>query len=268
VKTKALLEGMRRLGYDAVNVGERDVRSGWAEFVERTGPSKLRFTSANLVRQDDMRPVLPPHLVLDVADGKGGKRRVGVIGVVRYNPLFLKTGPDETNMVIDHPKERVEKEVRALREKGVDLIVLLAAMHQPDAQRLATEIDGIDYILGSYGGVFHNTPLVNDETTLFYCGNKGQRVGEMRLFFEAGKARPSHEAHMHFLTATYPTDATMLEFVNSVPAKPETEQSELGERILAPLRPGGSRARMTNASLPPLSGGPVTETRAVVPARR
>lgn len=225
MKTGALLEAMRRLGYDAVNVGERDMRSGYAEFVQRTEASKLRFISANLVRQDDQRPVFPPHAVVDLDDGRGGKRRVGVIGVLRYNPLFLKAGPGESNMIIDPPDKRVEKEVAALRAKDVDTIVLLAAMHQTDAQRLATEIPGIDYILGSYGGVFHNAPLRNGDTELFYCGNKGQRVGELRLFFGEGDTGTTHEARMHFLNASYPADEAMLEFVNSVPAKPDSHES-------------------------------------------
>ena len=38
---------------------------------------------------------------------------IGVIGVVRYNPLFLKAGPGETSMVVGHPTEYVKQSVEA-----------------------------------------------------------------------------------------------------------------------------------------------------------
>lgn len=218
VKTQALVEGMNRLGYHVANVGERELKTGWEDFVARTEDAAFPLISANIVREDTGKPVLPPHHVVTLTDADGTERRVGVIGVARYNPVFLKTGPDDSNLVMAQPVDRVREEVRALEKKGVDLIVLLAAMHKQDVRAVLREVPGIAVAIGSYGGVFTAAEEREGESLIVYSGNQGKRVGETRLFLdEAWKVERASTA-MHFLTRQYPHDQEMLDYVNAVPA--------------------------------------------------
>lgn len=212
VKTKALLEAMENLGYQAVNVGERDVRLGYEEFRAVSEGRKLEFVSANIVNQETDEPIFAPHAIIRAksADGKEQKK-IGVVGAVRYNPIFLKAGPGESSMVIAPPAKRVAREVEALKKKNVDAIVLLAALHKADALKIAEEVPGIDYVFASYGGMYTAEPESVGDVRVFYSGNRGQRLIENRIFLDK-KNEPL--TRVHFLNREYPFDQEMLDFVN------------------------------------------------------
>ena len=218
IKTKALLEGMARMGYSVVNVGERDVKMGFETFKRRTADSKLPFISANIVRASDMESVFPAHIVLDaVSPDNQARSRVGVIGVARFNPVFRKAGPDGDQIVIVHPIERIQREVKALEEKGVKTIVLLAALHKDDAGRIADEVPELDFIIGAYGGHYSRTAEQVNNARIVYSGNQGKRVGVTRVFLTLQDELAFQRTKVHFLTRTYPAQQEMLDFVNAVP---------------------------------------------------
>jgi 2',3'-cyclic-nucleotide 2'-phosphodiesterase (5'-nucleotidase family) len=218
-RTDALLEAMQRLGYQAVNVAERDVRLGYAKFVERTAEVEIEFISANLIREDTKAPLFKPHLLLDVvsADGKT-KRRVGVIGVVRGNPLFREPGPGDSVMVIDDPVTRVRAEVESLRSQGVDAIIVLAALHKFDARKILEQVEGIDFVLGSHGDTVTPRPERYGDGWVMYGGNHGSRIVEARMFLDG---RAQDFARVHYLSNSYSFDPEMLDYVNSIYNDPE-----------------------------------------------
>jgi 2',3'-cyclic-nucleotide 2'-phosphodiesterase (5'-nucleotidase family) len=192
---------------------------GYAEFARRTRGSPFTYVSANIVDRKTDKPIFDPHTVVEVASPDGGKSvRVGVIGAVRYNPLFLKAGPDGGSIVIAHPLERVKREMEALRKENVDVVVLLAALHKNDAISIARAVPGIDYVLGSYGGLVTRGAEKEGDTTLLYCGNKGQRIGESRVFLRRGGATKivGEFNKLHMLSRQYPSDHDMLDFVDSL----------------------------------------------------
>jgi 2',3'-cyclic-nucleotide 2'-phosphodiesterase (5'-nucleotidase family) len=231
---------MEQLGYRIVNVGERDIRMGYSEFARRTEDSPFTYLSANIVDRKTQEPIFEPHTVIEVvAPDSRGKVRVGVIGAVRYNPLFLKAGPDGGSIVIDHPLKRVKLEMEALRKKNVDVVVLLAALHKNDARAIAREVPEIDYVLGSYGGLVTRGAEKEGDTTLLYCGNKGQRLGESRVFLEKDDARElaGQFNKLHMLTYHYPSDREMLQFVDSLKSeKPAATAPAESSRSSEPSR--------------------------------
>ncbi len=216
VQTKALLEGMEKLGYAAVNVGERDVQRGHAAFLELCGTRKFPFVSANIVRADTKAPVFAPSVVVEAAaSGEARRWRLGVIGAARFNPTFRHPGPEGSEMVIIAPREVVAREIETLRAAKVDLVVLLAALPREDARRLAQEVPGLDFIVGSYGGDYTTTKERQGNTWIVYSGNQGKRLGETRVYLREGTIE--QDTKLHTLTAAYPSDETMLGFVQSVP---------------------------------------------------
>ncbi len=205
---------MNRLGYRAANVGERDLVMGYDEFRRRTAGAKFEFVSANVVRKDDGKTVFEPYTVLDVAR-KGGKPfRVGVIGVVRFNPIFLKAGPDGSNLVIARPEDQVAKFMPELRDKA-DVVILLAAMHEDDARAVVKAVPGIDLVVGAYGGMFSTREEREGDVLMVYSGSQGKRIGETRLYLDGGKIADSR-TYVHFLNASYPGDPEMDRFVETI----------------------------------------------------
>lgn len=208
---------MQRLGYLAINVGEREVRQGWEAFAEVTAGAELPFVSANIVRESDGTPIFPARRIVEARSADGTSvRRIAVIGAARYNPLFRKDGPDGEPIVIVHPKEAVAAQLAALEGEAVDLVVLLAALHKEDAKRLVEELPGIDYVMGSYGGAFSTRSELVGDTRLMYSGNRGQRLSESRLYLSEDGSIEREQSRSHFLTAQYPANKPMTAFVDGV----------------------------------------------------
>jgi len=209
---------MDRLGYDVSNIGERDVRQGYARFAERTRDSKMRFISANIVDKATQKPIFDSHAIVEVASPDGSQTiRIGLIGVVRFNPVFQKDGPEGQPMAIVHPVERVREEVAALQAEQVDQIVLLGALHRDDSKRIVAAVPGIDFVIGSYGGLFTSAREQEGQTWILYSGNQGKRLGSTRVYLGDAGEVVDQETRLHFMTERYPADPEMLEFVASAP---------------------------------------------------
>ena len=239
VKTRALLEGMARLGYQVANVGERDVMAGYDELAERAKGLPLKLVSSNLVRQDTKEPAFAPYTVLKLSGGKGRKDvRVAVLGVVRFNPVFQKAGPTGTNLVIAEPQAVLQKLVPEVR-KQADVVVLLAALHRDDARGIAMAVPGIDFVLGAFANTISGTEdeLAGDATRLRYVGNQGKYVGENRVFLSPEGKIASVSNYMHMLTARYPDDQPTLDW------------------LAGQLRKVQEVAKQTGDSMPAVSGG-------------
>jgi len=246
IKTRSLLEAMERLGYAAVNVGERELLMGYDDFAKKTAGISLPFVSTNLVRQDTKEPVLEPYVVIEAKRGLGKPPfRIGVLGVVRFNPLFRKSGPDGSSLVIASPKEMVKRYLPELRRRA-DAVVLLAALHQDDARLLAREVPGIDFILGAYGGYTSAGDSPEGTTTILYAGNQGKELGEARVFFEGDKLARAVST-MHHLSVRYPDAETMLQFTNEVASRLNA-QAALRRQAAEEVKSAAGRAPFAGAA--------------------
>ena len=131
--------------------------------------------------------------------------------------MFLKPGP-EGNIVIGPPLDGVKAAMADLSKEQVDVVVLLAGMNKTDSKSIAGQVPGIDFVLGSYGGMVTAAEETVGNATILYCGNRGQRIGETRVFFtdDTKQELKSRTNTLHVLTRHYPPDHGMLEFVNSI----------------------------------------------------
>ena len=213
MRTRALIEGMNDLGYAAANVGERDLALGYDDFMGRTEQASFPFVSSNIVNRDTREPVFKPFVILELdVEGSDKPLSVGVLGAVRFNPVFQKTGPDGSDLVILPPLEAVKRYFREVRERS-DVVVLMAAMHRDDAHIIAREVEGIDLILGAYGATYTTQLDTEGQTMISYAGNQGRRVGETRVFLNADRSIERTQPFMHNLTARYPTVAKVQDYV-------------------------------------------------------
>ena len=234
---------MGKLGYAAVNVGEREMLMGYGEFLKKAEGVPFPFVSTNIVRQDTKEPVFKPYVVLEV------KRhdkpiRVGILGVVRFNPLFLKSGPDKSNLVIASPKDMLKRYLAEVRKRS-DVVVLLAALHQDDARLLARDLPGLDFVLGAYGGFVTTEDSPEGKTRILYSGNQGKNVGETRLFFQAEKI--AAVSYTHQLAENYPDDERMLQFMRDVAAR-VNEQKLTDNQKTEETRADGARRPFAGTS--------------------
>jgi 2',3'-cyclic-nucleotide 2'-phosphodiesterase (5'-nucleotidase family) len=219
VRTRGLLEGMGKLGYQVVNIGERDLALGYDDFVKRTADLPMTFISTNVVRQDTKEPAFRPYTVIEGKASSGGASyRVGVLGVTRFSPVWMKAGPENSNLGLARPADMVKKVIDEVRKRS-DVVVLLAAMSKAESIQLARDVTGIDFIIGAYGGDYNSAEETIGSTRVFYSGNQGKRIGETRVYLDADRHVQTSTSFMHFLTSQYGDDPKMVAFVGEITAK-------------------------------------------------
>jgi len=232
LRTAALLESMKRLGYKVINIGERDLNLGYDDFVKRTSGLGMTFISTNIVKQGTKQPVFPPYAIFEVKGASGKPVRVGVLGVDRYTPVWQKAGPSETNLGMAAPSDMIATYLPEVRAKS-DVVVLLAALSKDDAHELAKRFPDLDLVVGAYGGIYNTVEETEGRTDIVYTGNQGKRIGESRINLDAKSRVAEVTSYLHFLTAHYPEDKAMLDSLADVLAKlPRPEPPKKAEQLL------------------------------------
>lgn len=216
-RTAALLAAMVKLGYKAVNVGDRDLALGYDDFVKRTKGLGMDFISTNIVKQGTKSPVFPPYAIVEVKGASGKPVRIGVLGVIRYSPVWQKAGPNGDNLGVAGPAEMIQLVLSQVRAKA-DVIVLLAALSKEDAHDIAKGAQDIDLILGAYGGIYNTVDENEGRVHILYTGNQGKRIGESRITLDAKRRVDDMVSYLHFLTARYPEDKAEAEAVAALNA--------------------------------------------------
>jgi hypothetical protein len=222
--TQTLTEGMRRIGYAAVNLGEREVIFGLDRLQQEMKKASFPFLSANMVYQDSGEPFLQPTLILSVprsgagAPGaKKGKIRVGILGLARQNAGFSQKTPEGRRIVTSDPVEAARRAVPALKKKS-DLVVALVTLELEEAKALAKEVPGIDVVLGGFGAVQTTEEIPAGPNTppsrIVYAGNQGKKLGEIRVFLDPGKP-PRLNPILVNLGRNVPDDAALMDLVTA-----------------------------------------------------
>jgi 2',3'-cyclic-nucleotide 2'-phosphodiesterase (5'-nucleotidase family) len=218
LRTATLLQSMKRLGYRAVNIGERDLTLGYEDFITRTKGTGLSFVSTNIVKQGTKETVFDPYVVVTVEGTSRKPVRLGVMGVDRYSPVWQKAGPPGSNLAMAAPADMIAKVLPKVRAES-DVVILLAALSKEDAHDLAIQFPEIDLILGAYAGVYSTVEEREGNTRIYYTGNQGKRIGESRVTLDASRRIKDVTSYMHFLTVRYPIDKAMDESIADVIAK-------------------------------------------------
>jgi 2',3'-cyclic-nucleotide 2'-phosphodiesterase (5'-nucleotidase family) len=241
LRTAALLQSMKKLGYKAINVGDRDLTFGYDDFVKRTEGLGLIFVSANIVKQGTTEAVFPPYTVIEAKGTSGKPVRIGVLGVDRYNPIWQKAGPAGTNLGMASPGDAIGTYLPELRAKS-DVVVLLASISKEDAHDLAKRFQDIDLVLGAYGGIFNTVEENEGRVRIYYTGNQGKRIGESRVTLDPKRRVADVTSYLHFLTVRYPEDKAMQDAVTEVLAKiPKSAELQKPQKLaVAPAPAGGS----------------------------
>ncbi len=132
------------MGYDVVNVGEKDLMIGFKFLSDISQNAKFHFISANLVEKKTQRSVFKPYVIKEIADLK-----IGILGLIdeQFNLTLQERDP---GLAILEPLSTLKSLTKVLR-KNCDLIVVLSQLGESKDKRLARELGEIDLILGGGG---------------------------------------------------------------------------------------------------------------------
>ena len=132
------------MGYDAVNVGEKDLMMGFKFLSDLTQKAKFPFLSANLIDKKSQKGVFKPYVIKEISGV-----RIGIIGLMddQFNPTLQERDP---GLAIVDPLPISKELTKSLREY-CDLIVVLSQLGESKDKKLARENPQIDLVLGGGG---------------------------------------------------------------------------------------------------------------------
>ncbi len=174
-----LMDGFKLLGYDAVGIGDRDLRFGLAYLRSQVKRTQLPVVSANLIDRRTKLPVFEPYRIVTV-----GKVKVGVFGLLSDK---VDLGPARDSLAVQEPQMVAKRLIPEMRKKGAQAVVLLSQLGKVESEDLVTAVDGVDAVI-----VGRNVPMLQKgrlikNTVACYGGEQGQYLGRTILTLSAGK---------------------------------------------------------------------------------
>ncbi len=167
-----LIQSYNQMGYDVVNVGEKDLMMGFRFLSDLSQKAKWPFISSNLVEKKTRKEVFKPYVIKEIAGLK-----IGIFGLLDdlYNPSLQEKDP---GLIILEPLSRSKALTRSLRE-SCDLIVLLSQLGESKDKKLARENREIDLILGGGGESQRAVSERVNEVPLHRLEPRGGYLGRM-----------------------------------------------------------------------------------------
>jgi len=139
------LQAYRRMGVDAITVGERDLALGPTTFRALCDKAQIPVVAANVVG-DDGHPLFPAHRIV-----RGGAVTMGVFGLL---DLAGDHSAPPAGVTVTDPVAAARAAVGALRAQGARVIVglLHVAGGLPRARAIAGAVTGIDVVVLGHSG--------------------------------------------------------------------------------------------------------------------
>ncbi len=172
MRADLLIQSYNQMGYDVVNVGEKDLMLSVKFLSDAGGRARFPFISANLVDRKTEKGVFKPYVIKEIAGLK-----IGIFGLLdeAFNPTLQER--DQDLKILD-PFSTSKTLTKSLREY-CDLIVLLSQLGESRDKKLARENPQIDLILG--GGGESKMAVVDkvNEVPIYRLEPRGGYIGKI-----------------------------------------------------------------------------------------
>ncbi|MGH9462937.1 MAG: hypothetical protein ACRD1X_17125, partial [Vicinamibacteria bacterium] len=175
------MEGLQRMGYAAINIGELEVIEETDRWSELAG-SDLPWVSANAIIPPNSRVEAPPYVIREIETARGRVIKVGLLGIASPAPGSLA-------IEFTDPIESGRRYAAELAGR-VDLLVALAQMTEAGSRELVKAVPEIDIVIGAANDAHLVEPLFEGESMILYPISQGMALGDLRLFF-ADDGRPA-----------------------------------------------------------------------------
>jgi 5'-nucleotidase / UDP-sugar diphosphatase len=182
------LEIMKKIGYDAVTIGNHEFDYGpdaLTEYLERLGypdtHQELPVIASNLNIPPDHslnRINLPENHIITLSNGLVAGI-FGLLGNVAYS-----VAPAAEPVEINEPIEAARNQVMQLKNAGVDIIIALSHSGIEEDRILAKEVQGIDIILGGHDHYLTQEPEIINNTIILHSSYYIRKAGYLELEFD------------------------------------------------------------------------------------
>ncbi|MDY0000515.1 MAG: hypothetical protein RBU30_04385 [Polyangia bacterium] len=171
-----------RLGAQGMAVGGSDLALGLATLRSLAQKHRIPLLSANL--QDGAgRRIFPASRMV-----KAGNVSFGVFGLTAFHPRWQGLAKDGKFKLGD-AMAAAKTEAAALRAKGAQIVIMLAAIGNTEARRIARELTDIDLVFISGTGMHMPNPERQGSAFLVETAREGKYIGHMTLHIRQGKLK-------------------------------------------------------------------------------
>ena len=210
-----MVGAMNRMGYNALTVGQGELRLGSEELLKIMAYADFPFLSANLTRGEGGPLLFQPYTSLQL-DG----HRVAIIGV---------TAPEDTDIhqleegevgVLD-PIESVRQQVATVKAQA-EVIIVLSHLGLEMDQKLAHQVGEIDLVVGGRSGENLEEPIQDEVTgtVIVQAGQRGEWLGIIDLELDQRGRIVSYKGRNLVLIEEIPEDPEFSAWLQSVQPTP------------------------------------------------
>jgi hypothetical protein len=176
LKLEWLLKGMQTMGYDAVNLGAKEVDLEAATLQKIVRAEKVPFVSCNVLNRETGQRIAPAHRSVERAG-----IRVAVTGVVEVSEEGADPG-----IIVRRPEEALAEVLPDLR-RSHDMVVVLAFCTAERMRSIARRFHEADLVLGGDVPQSSGEAEVVNRAALFSVTDHGKVLG--RLYFKRDNGR-------------------------------------------------------------------------------
>lgn len=187
---KPSLDVVDKAGYDLVELGNHDFDNGLPFVKDWLKQARYPVLAGN-VKEESTGELLPGAKAYQVFELEGVK--VGLIGVVAPETATISKAENVEGLQFEDPGPVVRQAKKELEEQGINVIGVVSHLGLPDDEKLAQEVDGLDFILGGHTHVALHQPKVVGDTLICQPGSFRDYLGRLEIEVDEAGEVTSYE---------------------------------------------------------------------------
>lgn len=170
-----------RMGVDAAVMGNHELDDGQDVFRRLVQHATFPILTANVLAQPEPFPTRSTLLI-----AKPGGPTLGILGLTTAE-LTTATHPrNVAGIQVTDPEQVARERVPELRGQA-DLVVVLSHLGLAEDRRLASEVPGIDLIVGGHNHFVLDEPVMVGEVPILQAGERGRWLGRLDIACRDGR---------------------------------------------------------------------------------
>ncbi len=173
---KYLINAYKYIGYDCFSIGDQEFSSGATEFLKYKEEIPIICNNILLNVKGKWKRPFKRFRVLKKNDIKAG-----LIGTITPEAFKYYSKSITQKIKIEDQLSEIKKDLETLKNKGIDIIILLSHSGYDQDKILAKKIKGIDLIVGGHSQTLLKTPVKINDTIIVQAGTNGANIGILEL---------------------------------------------------------------------------------------
>lgn len=220
-KAQLMVGAMNRMGYDALTVGQGELRLGSKALLKIMPQADFPFLSVNLTRGEGGPLLVQPYTLLQL-----DSHQVAIIGVTALEATDIHQLEEGEVGALD-PIESARQQVALIKDQA-EVIIALSYLGLEMDQKLAQQVRGIDLIVGGRSGENLQKPLQDEVTgtVIVQAGKRGEWLGIIDLELDQRGRIVSYKGRNLVLSEEIAEDPEFSAWLQSVQPTPTPKPSE------------------------------------------